>query len=1039
MSFQVISASAGSGKTYTLNYEVLKLILAPEKKRFVRNILAITFTNKAANEMKFRLLKTLKEITRKTDTSLITRLSEDLKLTEQTIVNSARKRLKEVLFNYDDLAYSTIDTFTFKLIRHFSKELGLNTSINVEMNDYETVDELIETFLRNLSEDHHLIDELKNLSLRQIEEDKSWDVFPVLSRLKNYILPDSYRYHIEILQSIDEAQIIRTREDIRRQISGWKKKLEEKASELMEIINRPHIKKSVSRVNDLINLLDKISQGEIPDPNKTFVKWFVNADMETLLKKNGVWADEDRNAVYNLTRKIFSDLTRLQKLVIFLRAITPLSLIRTIGDEINRYKEENDVIFISDFNKIIGRVVSDNPTPFIYRRTGEKYFYHFIDEFQDTSTLQWENIKPLIAETLSKEVAPEKTGSAHLLGDAKQAIYRFRGGDPEQFIKLTSPQKNTPDHHPFPNVEKINRKLKHNWRSAKEIVLFNNVFFTNITSAFALHTEMYHEVYREENVKQEPKKNFDGYVEMHWKAHQDDEEYLTTVWETVRKLIRQKQYAPGDIAVLYNRKTEGARIAELLVGNGIKVISDDSLELKNARKLNLLINLYRFFDTENTAFLLDALWDYQAVKQVEFSTGFIEALSRKTFTEIIHTLSAKDHLPKWKHLSPYAFFSALIDALDLHDGRESAYLKLFMSEVNRAESQYLTPSGFIDYWEKVLSKSAIENIPAQDAVRLLTVHKAKGLEFPVVIYAYANQEVEPKSDNLVWIPTQNLIDIPYVPVNYSDLKRIYELSGDYKMEFNAFREASVFDLINKIYVAFTRPVEKLYVLAGNPVRSKNNTAQIFSAIAAKLPGALSGAHINTAEALLQYGEEKPSSASAGSGMEYFDTGFHTKIKDPETAPVRIDTRSIDLWSETKRKPVEVGLTVHQYLSEIECLNDWKRVKKRIKSGLPEEIAREVISRIEQVLRHPELSFMFDCNNTILTERPVLMKQSFRPDRIVIERENRASVLDYKTGKHDARYEKQLEQYARLLREAGFNVTRKWIVYVGDTIRIIKLP
>ncbi len=1038
MSFHVVSASAGAGKTYKLTLEVLSSVLSPEDQRPLRRILAVTFTNKAANEMKIRLLEMLKMVARGESEDLMDELSEKLGLSTGQLQKIAARRIDEILFNFDDLSYSTIDSFTFRLIRHFARELGLTPGVNVEINEEEAVDLIVEHYLRNLSQEDKSLPELKFLSSRKIEDDKNWDVFEDLAGLKRYILPDKYIEQIQTIKKFDTQEINEQKHRIFVRIRSLENEIKKNASKLLEILSGEEIKTKISNFNHINGLLNYLKENYVPlKENKTFPKWFNNEQIDdNLLKKNQFWTQEERTLISAYLRPLYRDVGLLKKLYTFRQAITPLSLIHVIVEAIENYKNENDQIFISDFNKIIHRVLKDNPVPFIYYRTGEKYFHYFIDEFQDTSVLQWKNILPLIDEALSKEYQNNRSGNAYVFGDAKQAIYRFRGSEPEQFIKLSSPKISSKDYHPFPSARKHIIRLDANWRSAKDIVKFNNVFFEEITRHFGVNSELYNFVYQKENVHQKMKKHFPGYVEMKLNKINDDEEYLNQIVDTVRR-VRNLNYDSGDIAILYNRNEEGAKIAKILIENGFHIISDNSLQLKNSRKLNLLINFYRYFDTENPEDLLYALLDLQAVKGTAFETGFYDKLKERPFHEVIKILSGKTELPSWDHLGAYEFFSSLIFALDLNDENEAAYVKTFLTKLNRFENNRLTPSDFFEYWDKVLSSIPVENESHQGAIRLMTVHKAKGLEFPVVIYAYANQKTEPRYDSLIWLPTGDSIEIPFLPVRYTDLEHIFLLSSEYAEELFAFREAHLFDLINKIYVAFTRPVEKLYILANNKT---GQTHHIFRNIAGSLTARLLEADFNETQGILKFGEEKPALMTGKkSEKQYVSSGFYAKPPSFESPVIKINTRRVELWSEQKRKPVETGLLIHHYLSQVECKEDWKRIEKKIRTSHPAGLAGLIIERIENILQMAEASFIFDCRNRILTERSILHKQTYRPDRLVIDDENNVSVIDFKTGKRENSHVRQIQNYAKLLADAGFKNIKKYLIYINEKVEIVQVP
>jgi len=1026
MGFTVVTASAGSGKTYSLTQSVLELLLAGHPSEIDR-VLALTFTNKAANEMKEKLLKRLKEIAEGENFSPGT-LPEKLKDIEPgELRRRARETLDYILFHYDDLHYSTIDRFTFGLIKQFARELGLSKGVNVEMNENEAVDVIVADFLNRLSEEDVILEKLLQVVEENLENDKNWDVEPVFADLKNLILPDKYHSYIHSIRQMPREHIAETEKQLRRKFYVFRDKLKKEAEALKKIIENEIFRDAIKRQNDMVTLVNKLIDLNLPTTNSpTFKKLFFTTDVNPILKK----ASKDKVPVENQeeflrqSQKVFRLLTELTKTEIFLASLRPFVFIHAMVEEIEKYKRENEIIFISDFNKIINRVIHDNPAPFIYFRAGEKYFYHYIDEFQDTSRLQWENMKPLIAEALSKQSPAGVPGQATLYGDAKQSIYRFRGAEPEQFIRLTQ------DDNPFPFSPKNLDHLEKNWRSRKEIVEFNNRFFGGISPGWEI--EEYHLAYHSGEVTQEPRKPAGGYVEMHL-ADQKEEEILESISGIVRRLIDEQGYSPGDICILYNTHEKGAVIDRHLVETGYLTVSPDTLQLDNSPKVNALVEWYRFRITGNPADLLKALkltWqvngeDVPGEKWLKFENAGIG--------EALRILTDRSDLPDWERLPLYAFFSALMDALNWKEDQELAYVKQFMSAVNRLEQSHVTGKEFLTYWDKNVKKVKIEQPPSADAIQLMTVHKAKGLEFPVVIYAFANQSLPPRSKELTWIKT-GMDHIPYLPVNYSDLKKLTELFGLYENEYRNFRDAALFDKINRLYVAFTRPKEQLYVLAGNNTKGKENVRNLLRTRMETLLPAWKDAQWNEEEGIFRYGTPPVASREPSEPPQTARIPFYAQHSLYDHPVVRIDTRKWELWSPGVREAVRQGVILHYYLSKLKCKDDLPAVRAAVKRDQSADIAEAVMELLENLVRDPQLDFMFDCRKRILTERSVLAGSTHRPDRIIFDGDNEITLVDYKTGEKKSEHTRQLQNYARLLEQAGFRVNHKYLLYLSGTER-----
>ena len=1038
MAFTVVSASAGSGKTYNLTQSVITLLFKTHPGH-IRHILALTFTNKAANEMKEKLLERLEEIRDGKAGNMISRLREETGMDEKAVKEKAGEILHHLLFHYDDLSFGTIDRFTFGIIRQFARELGLSAGINVEMQQEQITDAIIEQFLNRLDNTHPVTQELKKIIWQKIANDEKWDVFDELKKLKKYILPDKYLAYIETLHQFSPADIREEKEKLFRKRENVKKRLRETLEELEELLSRPEISEKVKNFKYYLSLLNNLKKDLVPPQqrNKSFENLFLSGDVSSILKSKKQLDPRDEEAISRLAREASSLMREHVLLNMFLRALNPLSLMHAVTEEIKNFKEDHDVIFISDFNKIINRVIKGNPSPFIYFRAGEKYYHHFIDEFQDTSVLQWENMQPLIGESLSKEINPLVRGSARIYGDAKQSIYRFRGGYPEQFIRLAMDEKHPLSVNPFPQAKKYSEKLPANWRSGKKIVRFNNRFFTDIVPFFGLQSELYRNPYQKENVEQEARQKHEGYVEIRLN-NKVKELFLEEIGELVEQLIKNDGYKPGDIGILFNTNIEGEAIAGVLAKKGFYIESENSLKLSNSLKINLLISLYRFFAFENPQDLYEALRLYQSVEQRIFPTEEYQTFKGKNFEEVIKILSKRKKFPSWKHLDLYGFFSALIDLLELHEGDEVVYLKVFMSHLNGLGPGGMSPSEFLVYWETVLQNETPQQPPAGNAVRLMTVHKAKGLQFPVVIYAFANSILKPDENNLVWIDTRSMTKIPFLPVRFQDLYYFNKFWDTYSAEYDSFYEASVFDLINKIYVAFTRPQERLYVLAGNETRGNLNTNQAFTQKLEEIHPVLPESRWDEEEKIFRYGEAAPPLSRREEQPSYQQTGFYAKYTPYENPLIHFDTRPWELWRENKREAIRKGLTLHRYLARIHCMNDWPSVQERILREQGEEKGREIIRLLEKILLHPRLSGIFDCQYRSLNERPVLATEVYRPDRMILKENNRMVLVDYKTGKENAAHVRQLKNYAKILAESGYEVEKSMLVYIGDEPRVVEI-
>ncbi|HCL07692.1 MAG TPA: DNA helicase UvrD, partial [Flavobacteriaceae bacterium] len=474
--FKIYNASAGSGKTYTLVKDYLKIILTSEAYLPHRHILAITFTNKAVDEMKRRILDTLMRFSKpsilQSNDALFLELSKDLKLTSRALHLKSRALIHKILHNYGSFEVSTIDKFNQKLIRTFAYDLELPMDFEVELDKDFLLQQAVDRLIHKAGHDPELTKVLVQYALSKTDDDKSWDIALDLNKIAQLLTKETAHPFLNTLSSQDLKAFRRLSGAIEKEQGLLSNQIVTAAAEVLEKFRASGLEFS------------DFNRGSIP-------KYFLAlASKQMDVKLDAVWQlnitttpfytqktpqqtkekiDSIRPFVtmaFEATRKA---LYRLKYLRNIQQNATPLSVITLIQKELNALKKEQNLILISEFNSLISKEIKSQPTPFIYERIGEKFEHYFIDEFQDTSEMQWKNLTPLMVNALASA-----KGSVLLVGDPKQAIYRWRGGHPEQFIDLIN---NTTS---FPTQAKV-FDLPVNYRSCENIVAFNNAFFEHVS------------------------------------------------------------------------------------------------------------------------------------------------------------------------------------------------------------------------------------------------------------------------------------------------------------------------------------------------------------------------------------------------------------------------------------------------------------------------------------------------------------------------------------------------------------------------------
>ncbi len=478
-SFSIYDASAGSGKTYALVKEYLKIILTAKSNDAYRNILAITFTNKAVHEMKTRIVDSLSEFA-KADTNpkalgLMQHISAETQLSLTDIKRKSQQIIKHIIHNYAAFDILTIDKFTHKIIRAFAHDLNLPITFEVSLDTENLLTEAVDALISRAGEDETLTKLLIDFTMEKTDDDKSWDISREILETGRLILNENSREEIGQFKDKTISEFLA----VKSKLSEAAKVLELEnialANRAMHLMESNGIdRKSFSR-ETFPNHFGYIQRGELKSTHKRFHEFEDVAINKTATDKTII--ESLIPEWLQILATIYKNFEKRDFYKAFLKNITPLSLLNTLSSELATIQEEQNILSIAAFNAIIHREIQNQPAPFIYERLGERYRHFFIDEFQDTSEMQWLNLIPLIDNATSSEIGGEK-GTLMIVGDPKQSIYRWRGGKAEQFIALSKEQN------PFNNPEKLLVHLDRNYRSYSQIIDFNNRFFKFLSGVF---------------------------------------------------------------------------------------------------------------------------------------------------------------------------------------------------------------------------------------------------------------------------------------------------------------------------------------------------------------------------------------------------------------------------------------------------------------------------------------------------------------------------------------------------------------------------
>ena len=1054
-SFSIYDASAGSGKTYALVKEYLKIILVAPKNDAYRHILAITFTNKAVHEMKSRIVGSLSEFAKDEPSSKAQDLMQDLAtVTELSIIqikSKSQQIIKHIIHNYAAFDISTIDKFTHKVIRAFAHDLNLPMTFEVTLDTENLLVEAVDAIIAQAGEDETLTKLLIDFTMEKTDDDKSWDISREILETGRLVLNENNRNEITHFQDKSIAEFVEIKNKLAKTCKALEKESVVFAEEALVLIEKNEIDTKSFSAGHFPKHLLSIQEGKFNPKNKTYHE-FDDIKINKTAKDRAI-IETIIPDLLQLLDKVYKTFEKINFYKAFLKNITPLSLLNTVSNELAKIQGEQNVLSISEFNAIIHREIQNQPAPFIYERLGERYRHFFIDEFQDTSEMQWQNLIPLIDNALSGQDDFGVKGTLMIVGDPKQSIYRWRGGKAEQFIELSK------DQNPFNNPDKRLEHLNKNYRSYSQIIKFNNDFFKLLSNEFE-HPD-YKDLY-ENHSHQKTNDKTGGYVNISFipkvETAEGDEEaldktdlYVLATLNTIQKSVQQGfQYK--DIVILTRKRSQGIAIANYLTEQGIPLLSSETLMIQNATEVRLIIHLLKYLknssDLESKAnflqylaqnsqdklpihdFIAQGMALFQETDFENWLMSFDVSLSfqnirKKSLYEAVETIIAK-------FLSPP-------ETSVLSKGVGNAYVQYFLDIVlERDIRNQAGISDFLSFWDKNAEKFSIPSPEGTNAVRIMTIHKSKGLEFPVVIFPFAEEDYNRKPKDKLWLNAEEQdFGLPKVLIDNSSA---VEGFGEEAAEvYNQKKQEELLDNINVLYVALTRAEEQLYMISNMNLSSKgevpkNNMCSFFINYLENNGG------FDKNKLEYEFGNATKLSVA----KQHVDTSktipLVSEILNPKN--IKIAQREALMWGTHQQEAIEYGNVIHEILSFVKTKNDVDlAITKSIENGLITYAQKEtVFNTINEIVNHSELEICFADGNEVLNEQAIIQKEgkTIKPDRMVLTKNKEVLLLDYKTGIHNVKYQQQLENYQTAIESMGYKVVKKALIYIGKGIDVIDL-
>ncbi|WP_232622879.1 UvrD-helicase domain-containing protein [Pareuzebyella sediminis] len=1027
--FKIYNASAGSGKTHTLTKEYLKIVLSSQNQ--FKKILAITFTNKAVNEMKSRILKTLFEFGKVSDFStaplLFDEIAEELHLEHETLKLRAKRTLKAILHNYAFFDISTIDKFTHRLIRTFARDLQLPQNFEVVLDTDLLLEEAVARLVEKAGSDKKLTQVLIDFALEKIDDDKSWDITYDLTNFGRLLFRENDFPHLEKLKDKNIDDFITLKDILAKRIEAKKQNLVSVAQQILNKIAEKGLVFSDFKAGYFPKFMAKIAQKDLNiNFNAAWKQNFVNTGLYTKSTSENIKLELDLlfpifSKALETIRQDFYQLSLLKNVY---GNLVPLTVLNAIQQEVKALLSERDQLSISEFNGIISKEVSNQPAPFIYERLGEKYRHYFIDEFQDTSSMQWNNLVPLVANALESEDLQGKRGSLFLVGDAKQAIYRWRGGRAEQFLNLI-----TKDANPFVVVPET-RSLPKNFRSHEEIIKFNNEFF-RITSPL-LNDSRYSSLFVDgSNQGYNEKKG--GVVQLSFiegsEREDRDEQYCHEALRII-KSVSKRNYGYDDICILVRGNKEGVLLAEYLTQNQIPTISSESLLLKSSDKVGFLVSILEYAINPQPEKGYEIL--YYLSLNIENQHQFIFENLNGVEKYLIDAYELS--LDTVRRSSVYDTAEEMIKKFNLVPDSD-AYITYFMDFILEVEQREgVAIQVFLSHWDKKKDRLGITAPDTIDAVRIMTIHKSKGLEFPIVIFPFANEHIYRGKDKKMWLPVdpndfngfdEILLNEKKEVLEYGQIAAELYAEEEYKMELDAF---------NLLYVALTRAEKALFVISEKDLTSNGEHKKEF----------YSGLFIEylKEKKLWNQNETVYTMGHLMSNKEVVTKRQHETVHFGYTykhrSEFKILTKAGMLWDTARGKALSKGNLLHYVLGLVETEGDIEDALNIVvrRGDILEEDINEIKNAVDKIVNHPDLHKYFEEGNIIRNEADMVTKEGnvIRPDRIIF-RQGQVSLIDYKTGKSDPKYVHQLYTYSDALIEMGYKVEQRILVYINDNVSV----
>lgn len=1035
--FKVFSASAGSGKTFRLVLEYIKLLLASDSDTYFQHVLAITFTNKATAEMKSRVLRYLKALAHgplgDTERTLLDKLLKDpdLDMDEEAIQRKCASVLHNILHHYSDFSITTIDKFSHKIIRSFARELRLSQNFEIELDTKLVLSQAVSSLLDKAGKDEQLTDFLVEFAVQKAQMEKGWRLFDLLLSVAEEANKERSLPFLAKLQGASLDQFKTIKQQLWKDVRSVEGRIVKIGQEGLSLLNENGI-----TPDDLWNKTGAIYSyfRHLANPKGDWVKGFsgknsakavesgnyanakADAAVQSLINDQlGPRFTELWNEGQHIFENEFPNYLLWKELLVHIDAV---ALMVEIYDLVSSFKEEHGVVMISDFTKIISNIIETEPVPFIYERVGERYVHYLVDEFQDTSILQWQNLLPLLEETLSKG-----SNTNLVVGDAKQSIYRFRGGEARQFTMLPKVYQSKPV---FSSVEAMLERhheaisLDANFRSSPDIISFNNTFFSRLVEQYPALAE-----HGFDKVRQEPQKTHSGYVSVQGFSRKEEGWHSQAMVAIHQNVVdaRSRGYNYADMAILVERNKTGQEIAKSLIAEGIPVMSSESLVVGQDLMVQWIVSYLDYLQNRNSKHAqVKALNAAMRVVRVDSDVyhRHIGLLEDGDLDKALTGMGINLEVPEEGDLSIYAMCERL--AVIVGDGHlPNPYVTAFLDVVLAFQIRNGSDiHRFLEWWEAKCEKISIPVPDGIDAVQIMTIHKSKGLQFPIVFCPIIENPTYTRLGNEKGWISEPLDGMPAGMVGFR--------GADDKAAHNSMYEEELWetfvDTVNRVYVAFTRAETELHVKLLVTGSDHDKLTRPVSTLVNKILGTWDAWD---GEAM-QFGS--PTQVERGE-VEIATIPYVWKHTTDYTK--RLVMRSdVVLGAINELDQKTYGNILHDILAIMRTPEDLRVALGKVgaRYGLAAHWFERIEGEIKAMIELDVCKPFFEPGADIRPEVPISNgDQNFRPDRLLVT-ESGLSLLEFKTGGPSNEHRQQVGNYKLLLQEITGQSVEAAIVYTG---------